>query len=315
MITAASSGVQQDSGARKGNRDLMQLLLVDCASEIGELAAGWGYAPILSHAAEAPEVLGHPRSAPLAVVQAFAPAELSRLLVQIREQDEYTYVLVLLDDWGSPAEVLTEGADAVLRHPFEQAALLAHLQAGKRVVLAQHRLKAQRDAFQQESMRDPLTGLYNRAAILELLERDLSRAGREKMGLGIVMADVDHFKSINDSFGHLSGDAVLREVARRMRSAVRAYDGVGRYGGEEFLLVFPHCDADRTWALAERIRQRVCREPIKDGTREHRVSLSLGLSVDDEGSRRPPLEHVRIADEALYLAKAGGRNRISVGVG
>ncbi len=100
-----------------------------------------------------------------------------------------------------------------------------------------------------------------------------------------------------------------------MKSAVRAYDGVGRYGGEEFLLVFPHCDGDRTWALAERIRQRVCRDPIKDGTREHRVSLSLGISVDDEGSRKELLEHVRIADEALYLAKAGGRNRISVGVG
>jgi len=293
----------------------MQLLLVDCASEVAELAAGWGYAPIMSHAAEAPEVLGQARSAPLAVVQALAPAELGRLLLRVREQEAYTYVLVLLDEGGSATEVLTEGADAVLCHPFEPADLHAHLQAAKRLVLALHRLMAQRDAFQQEALRDPLTGLYNRAAILELLERDLCRARREKMGLGIVMADVDHFKSINDGFGHLAGDAVLREVARRMRSAVRAYDGVGRYGGEEFLLVFPHCDGERTWALAERIRQRVSRDPIHDGTREHRVSLSLGLSVDEEGSRKELLEHVRIADEALYLAKAAGRNRISVGVG
>lgn len=293
----------------------MQLLLVDCAAGVGELAAGWGYAPILSNLAEAPEVLGHPRSAPLAVIGGGWSPDLARVLNRVRDNEEYTYLLVILNEGAPSFEALTEGADAVLTSPFSNTQLKAHLHAGKRLVLAQHRLMAQRDAFQQEALRDPLTGLYNRAAILELLERDLSRARREKMGVGIVMADVDHFKSINDSFGHLAGDAVLREVARRMRSAVRAYDGVGRYGGEEFLLVFPHCDGERTWALAERIRQRVIREPIHDGVREHRVSLSLGLSVDDEGSRKALLEHVRIADEALYLAKAAGRNRISVGVG
>ncbi len=293
----------------------MQLLLVDCAPGVGELAAGWGYAPLLSHADEAPGVLGHPRSAPMAVVQATWSEGVAQLLTRVRDCEEYTYVLLLLEEGAPVSAALIEGADAVLTRPFLPAALEAHLLAGRRLVLAQRRLMAQRDAFQQEALRDPLTGLYNRSAILELLERDLSRARREKMGVGVVMADVDHFKSINDGFGHLAGDAVLREVARRMKSAVRAYDGVGRYGGEEFLLVFPHCDADRTWTLAERIRQRVCREPIKEGAREHRVSLSLGLSVDDEGSRRELLEHVRIADEALYLAKAGGRNRISVGVG
>ena len=163
------------------------------------------------------------------------------------------------------------------------------------------------EGYRFQATHDSLTGVWNRAAILDILGGELGRAKREGIPVGVVLADLDHFKAINDTYGHLAGDAVLREAARRMASSVRLYDSVGRYGGEEFLIVLPGCDVTSTLNQAERIRACLSSEPVN--TREGRISstMSLGVAVGSEENQMEAL--LRAADAALYRAKRAGRNR------
>jgi diguanylate cyclase (GGDEF)-like protein len=128
--------------------------------------------------------------------------------------------------------------------------------------------------------------------------------------VSVVLADLDHFKHINDTYGHLAGDAVLRETARRMRDAIRPYDSIGRYGGEEFLLVLSNCDTSGAVAIADRLLQAVRKDTIvlAEGT----VSVTLSAGVATSGTVQDPETLVGAADAALYRAKRGGRNRIEV---
>ena len=126
------------------------------------------------------------------------------------------------------------------------------------------------------------------------------------------MADIDHFKQVNDTYGHAAGDSVLREVAARMRAALRGYDGVGRYGGEEFLTVLPECSANGAVGIAERIREEVSERPIDSNGVTIRLSLSLGVSSSEGASESDAESLLTFADEALYRAKAQGRNRVEV---
>lgn len=185
---------------------------------------------------------------------------------------------------------------------------------------AQQELIRERDALQRKAMLDPLTGLWNRAAIFEVLDREMSRASRSGDPFAVVMADVDHFKSVNDRHGHAAGDAALIEIAHRLREGVRAYDAVGRYGGEEFLLVLNGCDEEAAAWIAEDLRARIAATPVKVDGGELAVTLSLGVAAVSGGGALPagtagaPLPAagplVAAADQALYRAKAGGRNRV-----
>lgn len=132
------------------------------------------------------------------------------------------------------------------------------------------------------------------------------------MAVGVILADLDHFKQINDTYGHPSGDAALREVARRMRQAVRPYDAIGRYGGEEFLIVAPGCDAKGALSQAERLRKAVgeCEVAIPEGP--VRLTLSLGVAAADPAYPEGPDDLLRAADAALYEAKRGGRDRVEL---
>src|SRR5262249_53238821 len=151
---------------------------------------------------------------------------------------------------------------------------------------------------------DALTGTWNRAAILDLLERELSRGQRENHPVAVILADADHFKRINDTFGHLFGDRVLREVAGRMMALLRPYDTVGRYGGEEFLVALPGCDARGAAGLAERLRKGVAAEPVEGLAGPLQVTLSLGVAGwRGEGDASGLLQ---AADAALYQAKHEG---------
>ena len=159
---------------------------------------------------------------------------------------------------------------------------------------------------------DPLTGLWNRAAILESLDRELPRAYREGRPLGILLADLDHFKKINDTYGHLAGDEVLREAARRMLSAVRSYDLVGRYGGEEFLLLLSGCDSANILDRAEHLRATIASQPVQAPEGSLQVTVSVG-AVSSSGIRDLGAEcFLRAADQALYRAKSSGRNRVEI---
>jgi diguanylate cyclase (GGDEF)-like protein len=182
---------------------------------------------------------------------------------------------------------------------------------GIRVLIIQHRLVHAQAALEFEATHDFLTGLWNRGVVIESLQKELQRSERSGDSLGVILADLDHFKGVNDTFGHLTGDLVLQEVARRLVASVRSYDWLGRYGGEEFLAVIPNCNADEIVASGERLRQRIAESPIPTAAGPIAVTLSVGVvsAALDQG---PPnyMALLRMADAALYRAKCSGRNRV-----
>jgi len=162
------------------------------------------------------------------------------------------------------------------------------------------------------SLHDSLTGLWNHEEILHILQRELNRAGREGSFVGVIMADLDYFKKVNDTYGHLAGDEVLLATAGRMLSALRPYDAVGRYGGEEFLVVLPECDQNRIAVNAERLRKSIEDEGIDTQVGRIQVTMSLGAAVSGKKQRPDVNSLVHAADSALYLAKQNGRNRVEI---
>jgi diguanylate cyclase (GGDEF)-like protein/PAS domain S-box-containing protein len=170
-------------------------------------------------------------------------------------------------------------------------------------------LKSAREALSFKASHDALTSLLNREAILELLDRELARSAREHGCISILMADLDHFKSINDEYGHPVGDAVLRETAARLVHAVRGYDLAGRYGGEEFLVILSQCAGADSMARAEQIRQVVCGTPVTTESGPIAVTISMGVLTSREWGYPNAEVVLREVDVALYAAKAEGRNR------
>jgi len=186
------------------------------------------------------------------------------------------------------------------------------LHAAKRILDLQEALIRAREELRIQATHDPLTGLWNHAEILGRLRVELDRAQRQGTSLGLVMADIDHFKLINDTHGHPAGDAVLCEVARRMLAAVRPYDSIGRYGGEEFMIVVPGCDAEGVRLQAERLRAAIRSETIglAGGGVSTTVSLGAAATSSPRASEWESLR--RSADAALYQAKRNGRDRVEV---
>jgi diguanylate cyclase (GGDEF)-like protein len=168
-----------------------------------------------------------------------------------------------------------------------------------------------REALREQASRDALTGLLNYGAIHDVLCRELARTEREGPSISAVMIDIDHFKSVNDQYGHMVGDQVLREVARRLTDSIRPYDTVGRYGGEEFLLIMPDFDALQDMIRLEAIHDAICVEPIPLSHGRVKITCSFGVSVMHENEIDGWEEFLDRADKALYRAKHGGRNRIA----
>ncbi|HOQ45396.1 MAG TPA: diguanylate cyclase [Bryobacteraceae bacterium] len=229
-----------------------------------------------------------------------------------RQRDVYTYVLLLTARTEKQAliEGMESGADDYITKPFDAQELKVRLRAGLRILELQAQLVAAREALREQATRDPLTCLWNRYSILDILNREVNRANRDGTGLGVIMADLDHFKRVNDTYGHLAGDAVLRETARRMQAAVRSYDAVGRYGGEEFLIVLPGSGDSSAMQLAERLRETICAEPISIPEGSLRTTMSLGVTAWQRGVYPTPEMLLRAADMGLYRAKKHGRNQV-----
>ena len=191
--------------------------------------------------------------------------------------------------------------------------LLSFVCSSARQLVTQNRLLLTKEALRREASRDGLTNLWNRKAILAILERDLLRAERDQEPVGLIMIDVDHFKAINDSRGHAAGDAVLRIIASGIAAVVRPYDSVGRCGGEEFLIVAPGCGMTESWELAERVRTHVAGCNIMVGASSVQVSLSLGVATGN--TARDMEKWLHAADTAMYQAKHAGRNRVEPTLG
>jgi two-component system cell cycle response regulator len=229
-----------------------------------------------------------------------------QLCRKLREsvQGKQTHIIMLTGKRGKEDVVtgLGAGADDYVRKPFEIDELHARLCAAQRIIELQEQLRSAANL-------DHLTGILNRRAVLDSLRSVLANAADEGTPVSIALIDVDRFKDINDAYGHLVGDAALRSIARLLNDHIRSYDVVGRYGGEEFLVVLPGCGLGDAFEVAERVRAYVARQSISTSAGALSLTISIGIAsgagdvVGVEGL-------IFAADKALYTAKNGGRNRV-----
>lgn len=274
----------------------------------------WGFDVVpATTGAEALQIVEQSRPPELIILSRTLPDidifELCRQLTD-RHGDYAPYILVLAME-GDQREIvraLEAGAAEYLATPFEAQELRARLSVAVRILKRQESLITSRDNFRVLATRDTLTGVWNRRSIDLILEEELTRATNSERATGVLLVDLDHFKKVNDTHGHSAGDCVLREASRRLQGILRAYDSIGRYGGEEFLIVVPASAEGELRQLAERLRKAVEEEPVRVGEAEIRITLSIGAVI------APPRESsssdaIAMADAALYDAKRFGRNR------
>jgi diguanylate cyclase (GGDEF)-like protein len=298
----------------------MKLLIADDEATgralLQRWVSSWGYEPVLvSDGEQAMHALRADSTIQLAVVDWVMPGLTGPEICALLRKDfleHYVYVVLLTGKSDTEDAVLglDAGADDYVRKPFDPRELRARLRAGTRLVELHSALTLAKERLYHEASHDSLTGLLNRKAILEELDRELTRARRSQETVSVLMCDVDHFKRVNDSWGHAVGDEVLREIPARVNSGLRSYDRAGRYGGEEFLVVLSNCPEQAAVTVAERVRQAVNGRPFSCGGMELPVSVSCGVASSQRGGFDA---HglMRAADAALYRSKHEGRNRVS----
>jgi two-component system, cell cycle response regulator len=275
----------------------------------------WGFEVVLATTGlEALQLLERMDAPRLALLDWMMPGmEGVQVCQKLREFKDRPYVYVLLLTARTQKEDLLQGldsgADDYLTKPFDSQELRARLHVGQRILDLQDKLIAAGEELLFRATHDNLTGISNRGVIMDSVRRERFRQDRGATAFAILLADVDHFKYVNDTYGHLAGDAVLQEVAHRMAKCIRPYDFVGRYGGEEFLIVVPSSDAMGAVGLAERIRKEIEAKPVVVEGATICVTASFGIACSTPSHLLDPQEMLRFADDALYRAKANGRNR------
>jgi two-component system cell cycle response regulator len=297
----------------------MKILLADdepiARTMLEHWLAGWGYQVSLARDGEsALQALKDDPELRLLVVDWVMPKKDGiEVCKAIRSgpQEPYVYIVLLTakDDKSDIIAGLDAGADDYLVKPCNPLELKVRLRAGRRVIELQEQLVKARETLRFEAMHDSLTGLLNRGAVLEQLNKELVRASRRGAPVAVLMGDLDHFKNINDNHGHAAGDAVLRETSRRLKAGVRAYDSVGRLGGEEFIAVLPECDAKTGLSVASRLCRSLAETPTQYGGAAISHTISIGVAATDQFGSAHGDELIRAADAALYRAKHAGRCR------
>ena len=216
-------------------------------------------------------------------------------------------------DGDRKAEILERGALDYVTKPFHEKELLARVRIHHKLKVLQDELREKNQLLEMISVTDPLTGLFNRRHLMSRLEEELARTVRYENPLSVVMIDIDHFKQVNDQFGHAMGDEVLRTVGRMLKETVRATDVAARLGGEELMLMLVHTDLNGAKQVAENVRTRLeATEHRLDGAMVKRTA-SFGVASLEGRDKKASVELLlRRADEALYRAKQTGRNRVVV---
>ena len=274
----------------------------------------WGYDPVaVEDGSSAWDIMQKPDAPPLALLDWEMPGmnglEVCR---NIRDKNSSSPpYLIILTSRGEKADIvegLDAGANDYISKPYDNSELQARINVGRRMVDLQTELLDAKNALAYEAMHDPLTGALNRRAILEILSKELKRAARRQSVLSIGLCDIDHFKQVNDTYGHQAGYVVLCGFVEAIQKSLRGYDLVGRYGGEEFLVVAPDSTGSKQEGVYERLRYQI--DQLKVATRfgDVNVTVSIGVAGTDDGNT---VDHLlAAADAALYRAKDEGRNRV-----
>jgi diguanylate cyclase (GGDEF)-like protein len=276
----------------------------------------WGYDVVVAcDGLEASQILNGENPPKLAILDWMMPGldgiQLCKKLRQLKDEN-YVYILLLTarQTKSDVIEGLEAGADDYISKPFDPQELKVRLRTGKRILCLLDQITAARETLRELAARDPLTGLWNHSAIIELLVSEIDRAERHGTCLGIALVDLDRFKSINDTYGHLIGDHVLREAAQIMSHSVRPYDAVGRLGGEEFLVILPGCDQINAVSHAERLRSALNRAVVNTHAGPLRFTASFGVTVVAPEAGMDAQTAIGTADIAMYAAKHAGRDRV-----
>jgi two-component system cell cycle response regulator len=278
----------------------------------------WGYDPLVTEDGTAAwDALQRPDAPELVLLDWDMPGmnglEVCRRLREI--DSSHPAHVILLTGRGEKGDVvqgLEAGANDYISKPFDSEELQARIRVGQRMLELQSSLREARDALAHQATHDPLTGILNRRAILDRLGEELARAKREDGKLSVGMCDIDHFKRINDVHGHQAGDEALVAFTRCLQTHLREYDCVGRYGGEEFLVITAGSQSRVEEGLYERLCARVAETEIKTKSGPISITVSIGVA---RGTGQSTADALLVAsDEALYQAKAGGRNRVAYAV-
>ncbi|MCF8107684.1 MAG: diguanylate cyclase [Desulfohalobiaceae bacterium] len=274
----------------------------------------WGYEPVaVEDGSRAWQVMQDADAPDLAILDWVMPGmdglQVCRL---IRENLTFNPpYLILLTAKGEKSDIVTgldAGASDYISKPYDNDELLARIRVGQRMVELQTELLETREALAHKATYDSLTGALNRGAILDGLRKALKRAERRNSNLSIGLCDIDHFKDINDTYGHQVGDDVLRGLVHTIHNNLRDHDLLGRYGGEEFLVVAPHSSGSSEAGLYERLRAQIAGLEVTTKSAVVGITVSIGVASAEQGTSVDLM--LTEADNALYRAKAEGRNRV-----
>jgi len=319
MTRSFPDGAKLDGTEAAGSKPMQALVVDDSAvyrKLIGDHLRSWNFGVTLATTgSEAWQILEQPNSPKLVLLDWVLPdldgIELCQRIRQAGLSGHYVYVILLTSKEGrqNMLDAMQAGADDYLVKPFDELELKARLLVGKRILDLQDELVFARESMRHDATHDSLTGLMNRGEIFAMLKRELERARRENKPVGVILGDIDHFKVVNDTLGHLFGDEALREVSRRLQAQLRVYDSVGRYGGEEFLMILSNCDLPNTLSRANHLRESISSAPVVHSGVEKTITMSMGVTVSGHDGKSEIAALLTQADAALYAAKKNGRNR------
>lgn len=293
----------------------MRILIADDSNVsrhlLESIVRKWGYQVVsTADGNQAWDALQQPDAPRMAILDWMMPGltgpEVCRL-VRDKGVEPYTYILLLTSRTQKEdvIEGMTSGADDYVVKPFDQQELNVRLRAGRRIIDLQDELLKAQAALRHQATHDALTGIQNRGRITELLAGHFAESGP----LGVIMLDLDRFKSVNDTYGHAAGDALLVAAAQRLSAALSEKDMLGRYGGEEFLVVSRRRPDDLE-AFAETLRQCIATAPVECGGMELSITASFGVAHRNGEPLNHAAQLLKAADDALYVAKREGRNRV-----